>query len=105
MEVIISAVLAILLIYSMLRPFASNFSRFLLFFGSSFGLLSILGRNYIGTYASYLGIDSLFNLYVYIFFLLSLICFAYILDRFKKIEKKIDQLAQKEALQQIKKNK
>jgi len=83
----------VIILYSLIRPFNSIFSKLLLILGSSLGLLSVVNLNAIDSISRSLGVERGADLFLYLGIITALIFILFLADRFNATEKKIDKLA------------
>ena len=95
-------IFTLMLLYSLLRPFQSIFSKMFLIFGSLLGLLSVINIKVIDELSNSLGVERGADLYLYLGLITSFLFFLFLLNRFSLLEKKINKLAKYIALKESK---
>lgn len=97
-KIIFISIFSILLLYSFVRPFVSQFARWFLMIGSFLGILSILGVSYTQVIANYLGIGRGADLYLYLSLVTIFLFVAFTINRFDSLNKKISLLVKEIAI-------
>ena len=97
-KIIFISIFSILLLYSFVRPFVSQFARWFLMIGSVLGILSILGVSYTQVIANYLGIGRGADLYLYLSLVTIFLFVAFTINRFDSLNKKISLLVKEIAI-------
>lgn len=92
-----------LLLYSLIRPFQSIFSKMFLIFGSSLGLLSVINIEVVDDISRSLGVERGADLYLYLGLITSFLFFLFLLNRFSSLEDKINKLSRHVALKDLEK--
>lgn len=86
------------IIYSVLRPFASIYSKLLIIVGSILGIISVADLSQVNYAASLVGIQSGKDLYIYLSLITIFLFVVYTWERFKSIDKKLAQIVKHLAL-------
>ena len=90
-----------LLLYSLIRPFQSIFSKMFLIFGSCLGLLSVINIEVVDDISRSLGVERGADLYLYLGLITSFLFFLFLLNRFSSLESKINTLTRHIALKDL----
>jgi hypothetical protein len=90
-----------LLLYSLIRPFQSIFSKMFLIFGSCLGLLSVINIEVVDDISRSFGVERGADLYLYLGLITSFLFFLFLLNRFSSLENKINTLARHIALKDL----
>lgn len=90
-----------LLLYSLVRPFQSIFSKMFLIFGSCLGLLSVINIEVVDDISKSLGVERGADLYLYLGLITSFLFFLFLLNRFSSLENKINTLTRHIALKDL----
>ena len=105
LKIIFALLFLFLLVYSVVRPFSSIFSKSFLIVGSTLGLLSISDFARVNYVASFLGIDGGGkDLFLYVSFITIFLVIFYVSERFRRLETRIAALTRRLALESVEKN-
>lgn len=88
-----SIIFIVIILYSLIRPFNSIFSKLLLILGSALGLLSVINLSILDSAARSLGVERGADLFLYLGLITALIFILFLADRFNASEHKINKLA------------
>tara|TARA_B100000941_G_C28360782_1_gene476857 strand:- start:68 stop:424 length:357 start_codon:yes stop_codon:yes gene_type:complete len=97
-DITFTIIFLILITYGLFRPFENIFSKMFLIFGSSLGLLSVLNLDTVDYIGRMVGIAKGADLYVYLGLITSFLFILSLLNRFNRLESKINTLAKNIAL-------
>ena len=81
-----------IILYSLIRPFNSIFSKLLLILGASLGLLSVINLSILDSVSRSLGVERGADLFLYLGLITALIFILFLADRFNASEQKINKL-------------
>lgn len=96
-KIIFIVIFLLLLIYSFLRPFSSLIAKALLFSGSLFGILTLLGMDYLQSLADFFGIIRAEDLYLFMSIFILFLFLVYLLDKIHRLNNKITMIVKKSA--------
>ncbi len=97
-KILFIIIFIMLLLYSLIRPFSSKVSRLFLFFGSTLGILSLLGIEYTQVISDFFGIGRAVDLYLYLGLVTIFLFITYAINRFESLEKRNSSLIQEIAI-------
>ena len=85
-------------IYSLIRPFTSNYAKISILIGSFLGALFSNNTKLLALISDYVGLEKTLDLVLYIFIVFAFLFCIYIINRFKEIDNKMSEIAKKLAL-------
>lgn len=98
LKLILTIFFILLFIYSLIRPFSSNYAKIAILSGSFLGALFSNNTKLVALISDFVGLEKTLDLVLYIFLVFTFLFCVYVINRFKEIDNKITDIAKKLAL-------